>query len=109
MTHDMSLSTCRLHGAVQTPRLDAHLRETSTKARIEELRSALADVVDDNRCLKCATEAAAQALFSYLRDLREAKQNGEYSTGEKKALKKEVKGLAKEMKRDMKKIRKTKF
>jgi hypothetical protein len=106
MTHDMSLSTCRLHGAVQTPRLDAHLRETSTKARIEELRSALADIVDDNRCLKCATEAAAQALFSYL---REAKQNGEYSTGEKKALKKEVKGLAKEMKRDVKKIRKTKF
>lgn len=97
-----------MHGAVQTPLLDSHLRNADTKARIEALRSALADVIDDDRCLKCATEAMAQALVSYLRDLREAKRHGEHSNEEEKALKKEVKGLAKGMKKDVKQIWKKK-
>lgn len=93
---------CPHSGTTPTPILDAHLRQASTRARLLELRDALDRVIaaDEGNCIKCTTSQAAGALFLYLRDLREAKKNGEYSKQDKKAWKEEVKGLAKDVKRD---------
>lgn len=72
------------------------------------LSSALADVGNANCCSKCATESAAHIFTAYLRDLRAAKKNGQWSAEEKKALRAEAKGLMKEIKRDIKKVWKAK-
>lgn len=64
------------------------------------LQLLLADVMDDDRCLKCATEAAAQSLFLYLKDLRDAKNNSEASRHSQIELKSEAKLLGKGIKRD---------
>ena len=58
--------------------------------------------------MKCVVDEAAKALTSCTRDLRAAKKSGEWSKGEKKALKKEAKGLFKGLKCDVKPVWKSK-
>ena len=58
--------------------------------------------------MKCVVDEAAKALTSCTRDLRAAKKGGEWSKGDKKALKKEAKGLFKGVKRDVKSMWKNK-
>lgn len=77
-------------------------------ALIGTLSSTLAGAGNENCCSKCVTKNAAQTLALYLRELRAAKKNGEWSAEEKKALKKEVKGLFKEIKHDVRKTWKAK-
>ncbi|KXT04842.1 hypothetical protein AC579_8299 [Pseudocercospora musae] len=86
---------------------DAHLRQANTRARLEEIRDALTQVIeaDERSCLKCVTTKAARALFSYLRDVREIKGNMNYSKTEKKAAKQEMKTVARSLKKDLKPTR----
>jgi hypothetical protein len=92
---------CQLHGASQTPLLDTHLREPRIKASLQALSSLLADAVEGGTCLECVTEAAAHTLTSCLRDFQMAVKSGQLSRKEKKALKAEAKGLAKDMKHNI--------
>lgn len=68
-----------MHATQYTPRLDEHLRRCSTTERIEMLQSLLGDIIRNDCCLKCATAAAAQSLFLYLKDLRDAQNDSEVS------------------------------
>lgn len=99
---------CHIHGTSKTPYLDAHLHNSNTKAHIHALSVALADAVHGEGCTTCAVESAGQTLTSYLRDLRAAKKSGQWSSAEKRAIKAEVKGLMKGMKRDLRSIWKNK-
>lgn len=106
---DLHYSTrCHTHVSSKTPHIDAHLDEIGTQTRIHELINALTSAADGRSCSRCATESAARTITAYLRDLRAAKKNGQWSSEEKKALKAESKALFKEMKKDLKKVWKDK-
>lgn len=75
---------------------------------MQVLISALNDAVNDDRCTKCATETIANTTAAYIRELKAAKKNGEFSKEEKKALKAEAKALFKTVKSEIKANRKTK-
>ncbi len=93
---------CHIHGSTETPMLDAQVADPHTKASLSALSSALADASNEGACLKCTVEAITQTLTTFLQDFRTAKKSGQWSHDEKKALKTEVKGLAKGMKHDLK-------
>jgi len=95
---------CYVHGASQTPHLDAHLRQPSTQALLQKLSTAIGEIGNENCCSKCATESAARTMTVYLAELRAAKKNGSWTDEEKKGLKTEAKGLFKEVKKDVKKV-----
>jgi hypothetical protein len=92
---------CQLHGASRTPLLDTNLQEPRIKASLQALSSLLADVAEGGTCLECVTEAAAHTLTSCLRDFQMTVKSGQLSRKEKKALKAEAKGLAKDMKHNV--------
>ena len=62
----------------------------------------MSDAGDGKGCVKCATKDVVLILTAYMRDIRAAKKSGKWSKEEKKALKAEVKGFLKEVKRDVK-------
>ena len=95
---------CNVHGPSQTPQIDGLLRQPSTVAAIQSLREALAGLVDEAHCTKCATESTPKALTSFAKDIRAAMQNGQWSKEEKKTVKKEAKWLFKGMKGNMKEM-----
>jgi hypothetical protein len=68
------------------------------------LSTALNDLADERQCTKCTVESISTLLTSHARDIRAAKQNGEWSKEERKALKAEVKGLFKGVKKDVKSL-----
>jgi hypothetical protein len=98
-THD---GTCQVHGPTQTPILDNQLSGPHSKANLQALSAALADATREGACLKCTTDAIVKTLTTFMQDVRTAKKSGQWSHDEKKALKAEVKGLAKGMKHDLK-------
>lgn len=89
---------CHVHGPLKAPLIEAHLRQPDTKASIQALINSLSNVIEEEKCLKCAMEDAARTLTLCARDYKTAKKNGQWSREEKKALKAEVKGLAKDLK-----------
>ncbi|KAE8313185.1 hypothetical protein BDV41DRAFT_576903 [Aspergillus transmontanensis] len=95
-------ASCTVHGSSQTPHLDRQLQQPQTKEILQALTVALNDIADERQCTKCAVEAASGLLTGYVREVKAAKKNGQYSKEEKKALKKEIKDLAKGVKRDVK-------
>lgn len=97
-----SSTSCTVHGFSQTPHLDHQLQQPQTKEILQALTVALNDIADERQCTKCAVETASGLLTGYVREVKAAKKNGQYSKEEKKALKKEIKGLAKGVKRDVK-------
>ncbi|KAF5010783.1 hypothetical protein FDECE_3080 [Fusarium decemcellulare] len=100
-TSEKRESSCPVHGVSQTPHLDEILKSRS-RAELQGLAAALDDLRDENRCAKCAVQTAANLLIGYFQDIREAKKNGQWSKEEKKALKLEIKDLAKSVKADVK-------
>ncbi|GMF79815.1 unnamed protein product [Aspergillus oryzae] len=97
-----SSASCTVHGSSQTPHLDRQLQQPQTKEILQALTVALNDIADERQCTKCAVETASGLLTGYVREVKAAKKNGQYSKEEKKALKKEIKDLAKGVKRDVK-------
>ncbi|KAE8333070.1 hypothetical protein BDV39DRAFT_199422 [Aspergillus sergii] len=95
-------ASCTVHGSSQTPHLDRQLQQPQTKEILQALTVALNDIADERQCTKCAVETASGLLTGYVREVKAAKKNGQYSKEEKKALKKEIKDLAKGVKRDVK-------
>lgn len=73
---------------------------------LQAIISALNDVVNDEKCTKCATEEIAKTTSAYIRELKAAKKNGEFAKEDKKALKTEVKALFKSVKGDLKAAKK---
>lgn len=61
-------------------------------------------MVDEKKCTKCTVENISTLLTGHVRDLRVAKQNGVWSKEDKKALKTEIKGLLKPVKKDVKSL-----
>lgn len=61
-------------------------------------------MVDEKKCTKCTVENISTLLTGHVRDLRAAKQNGVWSKEDKKALKAEIKGLLKPVKKDVKSL-----
>jgi hypothetical protein len=68
------------------------------------LSAALSELVDENKCTKCAVENLSTLLTGHVRNLRTAKQNGEWSKEDRKALKAESKGLLKPVKKEIKSL-----
>lgn len=99
---------CHTHVSSRTLHIGAHLDEPRTQTRIHELINALTSAADGRSYTRCATESAARTITAYLRDLRAAKKNGQWSSEEKKALKAESKAVIKEMKKDLKNVWKDK-
>ncbi|KAB8275324.1 hypothetical protein BDV30DRAFT_236692 [Aspergillus minisclerotigenes] len=95
-------ASCTVHGPSQTPHLDRQLQQPETKEILQALSVAFNDIADERQCTKCAVETTSSLLTGYIREVKAAKKNGQYSKEEKKALKKEIKGLAKVVKRDFK-------
>ncbi|OGM39931.1 hypothetical protein ABOM_011353 [Aspergillus bombycis] len=95
-------ASCTVHGPSQTPHLDRQLQQPQTKEILQALSVALNDIADERQCTKCAVETASGLLTGYVREVKAAKKNGQYSKEERKALKKEVKALGRGVKRDVK-------
>lgn len=63
--------------------------------------TALSSLVDEKQCTTCSVQTASTLLTGHARDIKTAK-NGQWSKEDKKALKAEVKGLLKGIKKDAK-------
>ncbi|KAL4748031.1 hypothetical protein BDW72DRAFT_215083 [Aspergillus terricola var. indicus] len=97
-----SKAPCTVHGASQTPHLDHELQQPYAQNIIRTLTAALNDLADEKKCTKCTVEKSSALLTSHVRDIRAAKQNGQWSKEERKALKAEVKSSFKPMKKAVK-------
>lgn len=71
---------------------------------VKILSTALNDLVDENKCTKCTVENLVASIEGQLKEVRLAKQNGEWTKEEKKALKTETKFLFKPAKKSLKKV-----
>lgn len=71
---------------------------------IHALSEALNDLADENKCTKCTVENISTFLTGHIKDLRLAKQNGEWSKEDKKTLKAETKSLLKPVKKNVKSL-----
>ncbi|OQE38932.1 hypothetical protein PENCOP_c007G04362 [Penicillium coprophilum] len=97
-------ANCLTHGPSQVPLLDRELQNQQTKEIIRALTTALNDLTDEKKCTKCTVENIATLLTGQVRDLRAAKRSGMWSKEDKKALKAEIKGLLKPLKKDVKSL-----
>ncbi|KAJ5671888.1 hypothetical protein N7507_001015 [Penicillium longicatenatum] len=93
---------CPTHGPSQSERFDRELQKPQAQAMILALTKALNDINDQEKCTKCAVENASTVLTTHVRGIRELKQNGEWTKEERKALKAEVKGIFKPVKKSVK-------
>ncbi|KAJ5995398.1 hypothetical protein N7481_002375 [Penicillium waksmanii] len=101
--HVTSKTPCETHGS-GTPFIDRNLRTARGQEAIRILSTALTDLVDENKCTKCTVENLVPLLEGHLKDLKLAKQNGEWSKEDKKTLKAEFKSLFKPAKKSLKNI-----
>jgi hypothetical protein len=90
------------HGPSKTPLLDRELQKPQTQEIIQAISSALDEFVDEKKCTRCTVENLSTLLTEQIRNLREAKQNGEWSKEDRKALKAETKSLLKPVKKQLK-------
>ncbi|KAK4862375.1 hypothetical protein LT330_002508 [Penicillium expansum] len=88
----------------QVPLLDLELQKPQAKDIIRTLAAALNDIADEKKCTKCTVENISTLLTGHVRDLRAAKRSGMWSKEDKKALKTEIKGLLKPVKKDVKSL-----
>lgn len=95
---------CLTHGPSQVPLLDCELQKPQAKDIIRTLAAALNDIADEKKCTKCTVENISTLLTGHVRDLRAAKRSGMWSKEDKKALKAEIKGLLKPVKKDVKSL-----
>ncbi|KAJ5498264.1 hypothetical protein N7453_007315 [Penicillium expansum] len=95
---------CLTHGPSQVPLLDLELQKPQAKDIIRTLAAALNDIADEKKCTKCTVENISTLLTGHVRDLRAAKRSGMWSKEDKKALKTEIKGLLKPVKKDVKSL-----
>ncbi|KAJ5824268.1 hypothetical protein N7447_006608 [Penicillium robsamsonii] len=95
---------CVTHGPSQVPLLDRELQKLQAKDIIRTLATALNDITDEKKCTKCTVENISNLLTSHVRDLRAAKRSGMWTKEDKKALKMEIKGLLKPVKKDVKSL-----
>ncbi|OOQ91163.1 hypothetical protein PEBR_01217 [Penicillium brasilianum] len=93
---------CMSHGPSKTPLLDRELQKPQTQEFIHAISSALRELVDEKKCTRCTVENLSTLLTDQIRNLREAKQNGEWSKEDRKALKAETKSLLKPVKKQLK-------
>ncbi|KAL4735896.1 hypothetical protein BDV11DRAFT_195078 [Aspergillus similis] len=93
---------CSVHGPSQTPHLDHEFQQSYAQDIIRTLTAALNDLADEKKCTKCTVEKSTALLTSHVRDIRDAKKNGQWSKEEKKALKTEVKTSFKPVKKAVK-------
>ncbi|KAJ5525448.1 hypothetical protein N7494_012098 [Penicillium frequentans] len=93
---------CPTHGPSQSERFDRELQRPQAQEMIRALTKALNDINDQEKCTKCAVENASTLLTTHVRDIRALKQNGEWTKEERKALKAEVKGIFKPVKKSVK-------
>ncbi|CRL23854.1 unnamed protein product [Penicillium camemberti] len=95
---------CLTHGPSQVPLLDHELQKPQAKDIIQTLATALNDIADEKKCTKCTVENISTLLTGHVRDLRAAKRSGVWSKEDKKALKAEIKGLLRPVKKDVKSL-----
>ncbi|KAJ5274077.1 hypothetical protein N7478_009202 [Penicillium angulare] len=95
---------CSTHGPSQCPRVDTEVQKQQTTALINALIQGLSDLKDTGGCTRCTVENVSALLTGHIRDIRTAKQNGEWTKTERKALKAETKALFKPMKKDLKRL-----
>ncbi|KAJ5381801.1 uncharacterized protein N7496_004229 [Penicillium cataractarum] len=95
---------CMSHGLSKTPLLDRELQRSQTREVIHAISSALNELVDDKKCTKCTVENLSTLLTEHIRNLREAKQNGQWSKEDRKLLKAETKSLLKPVKKQLKSL-----
>jgi uncharacterized protein YlaN (UPF0358 family) len=95
---------CATHGPSQVPLVDRELQKPQAKEVIRVLTAALNDLTNEKKCTKCTVESISTQLTGHARDLRAAKRSGAWSKEDKKALKAEVKGLFKPIKKDVKSL-----
>ncbi|KAJ5503237.1 hypothetical protein N7463_006111 [Penicillium fimorum] len=95
---------CLTHGPSQVPLLDRELQKPQAKDIIRTLATALNDIADEKKCTKCTVENISKLLTGHVRDLRAAKRSGMWSKEDKRALKMEIKGLLRPVKKDVKSL-----
>ncbi|PLN81402.1 hypothetical protein BDW42DRAFT_169002 [Aspergillus taichungensis] len=94
--------SCTVHGPSQTPHLDRELQLPYAQAMIQALTAALNDLTDEKKCTQCALERTSTLLASHVQEIQSVKKNGQWSKGERKALKAELKTSLKGVKKDAK-------
>ncbi|KAJ5486216.1 hypothetical protein N7530_000516 [Penicillium desertorum] len=104
LKHTSPKVDCLTHGPSQVPLLDSELQKQQAKDIIRTLATALNDIADEKKCTKCTVENISTLLTGHVRDLRVAKRSGMWSKEDKKALKVEIKGLLKPVKKDVKSL-----
>jgi hypothetical protein len=92
------------HGPSKTPFLDRGLQKPQAQDIFHALSAGLNELADEKKCTKCAVEALSTLLTDHVRNLRAAKQNGEWTKEERKVLKAETKGLLKPVKKQIKSL-----
>lgn len=90
------------NGPSKTPLLDRELQKPQTQEVIHAISSALNELVNEKKCTKCTVENLSTLLTEHIRNLREAKQNGEWTKEDRKILKAETKSLLKPVKKQLK-------
>ncbi|OQE31731.1 hypothetical protein PENSTE_c001G04720 [Penicillium steckii] len=98
-----SKKSCATHGS-STPLIDRELHSARGLETVQILSTALNDLTDGNKCTKCTIESLVTLLVGQLKEVRLAKQNGEWSKEDKKTLKAETKFLFKPAKKSLKEI-----
>lgn len=93
---------CSNHGSSQSPLLDRELQKPQAKQIILLLSEQLKDLANDSKCTKCTVQNISTVLTGHVRDLKVAKQNGEWSKEDRKAMKAEMKAIFKPVKKDIK-------
>ncbi|KAJ5161448.1 hypothetical protein N7492_006840 [Penicillium capsulatum] len=93
---------CPSHGPSQSPLLDHELQNPRAKEILLVLSKGLNDLSDDKKCTQCTVQEISTALTGHVRDIKTAKQNGEWSKKERKTLKAEIKSIFKPVKKDIK-------
>ncbi|KAJ6180440.1 hypothetical protein N7519_010901 [Penicillium mononematosum] len=109
LKHTSPMVDCLTHGPSQVPLLDSELQKPQAKDIIRALATALNDIADEKKCTKCTVENISTLITGHVRDLRAAKRSGMWSKEDKKALKVEIKGLLKPVKKDVKSLWKANY
>lgn len=86
--------------------LNQQLQQPNARACLLALSAAFAAAAEEDRCLKCVIDSTVPEVTRCMQDLKKQKKNGEFSKEDKKAMKKEMKGLFKGVKADAKKAMK---
>jgi hypothetical protein len=92
------------HGPSKTPLLDCELQRPQAQEILRALSVALNELADEKKCTKCTVETLSTLLTDHVRNLRTAKQNGEWTKEERKVLKAEAKALLKPVKKQIKSL-----